>query len=246
MLFKVGEVSKKIGMSVRALHHYDEIGLLSPLHRSNAGYRLYSNEDLMQLQKIKSLQQLGFSLDEIQMAIKMNKPETSLLSILQKHIEKLSHEIKQQQVLIQRLQLLQCTLAQSWQPSVELLCESLKETIMYEKYFTADQLNQLAENRKRIGEDAIKAFEQEWREIFDKFKKLYEAKKPASCPEAQTLARRSEEMIDQFTGGNHTIRQSINHMYEVEGGDRVSQGGLIVDKAIFAYFSEACDLVKNK
>lgn len=57
MLFKVGEVSKRIGISVRALHHYDEIGLLSASHRSEVGYRLYSLEDLMQLQKIKSLQQ---------------------------------------------------------------------------------------------------------------------------------------------------------------------------------------------
>jgi len=246
MLFKVGEVSKKIGMSIRALHHYDEIGLLSPLHRSNAGYRLYSLEDLMQLQKIKSLQQLGFSLEDIQSVIKINKPETSLLSVLQKHLEKLSHEIKQQQVLVQRLQLLQYTLVQSEQPSVELLYESLKETIMYEKYFTTEQLNKLAERRNQIGEDAIKAVEQEWRETFDKFKKLYEAKKPASCPEAQILAKRSEEMIDQFTGGNSAIRKSIEHMYEVEGGDRVSKGGLIVDKATFAYFMEACDLVKKK
>ena len=62
---KVGELAKRTGVSVRTLHYYDEIGLLSPSHRSEAGYRLYSAEDIARLQQIKSLRQLGFRLEEI-------------------------------------------------------------------------------------------------------------------------------------------------------------------------------------
>jgi DNA-binding transcriptional MerR regulator len=61
----VGEVSELAGISVRALHHYDEIGLLSPSERSYAGYRLYSHEDLTRLQEILIWRALGFSLAEI-------------------------------------------------------------------------------------------------------------------------------------------------------------------------------------
>jgi DNA-binding transcriptional MerR regulator len=62
----VGEVAKLAGVTVRTLHHYDEIGLLSPGVRSDAAYRLYSYEDLIRLQEILVWRQLGFSLAETQ------------------------------------------------------------------------------------------------------------------------------------------------------------------------------------
>lgn len=62
----VGEVSRLAGVTVRTLHHYDEIGLLSPSGRSGAGYRLYNQEDLLRLQEILVWRQLGFRLPEIQ------------------------------------------------------------------------------------------------------------------------------------------------------------------------------------
>jgi DNA-binding transcriptional MerR regulator len=62
----VGEVSEMTGVTVRTLHHYDEIGLLAPRGRSEAGYRLYAYADLARLQEILVWRALGFSLSEIQ------------------------------------------------------------------------------------------------------------------------------------------------------------------------------------
>lgn len=62
----IGKVSELAGVTVRTLHHYDEIGLLCPSERSDAGYRLYSYEDLTRLQEILVWRQLGFSLTEVQ------------------------------------------------------------------------------------------------------------------------------------------------------------------------------------
>ncbi len=62
----VGEVSEITGVTVRTLHHYDEIGLLAPSGRSEAGYRLYAYADLARLQEILVRRALGFSLAEIQ------------------------------------------------------------------------------------------------------------------------------------------------------------------------------------
>jgi MerR family transcriptional regulator, thiopeptide resistance regulator len=62
----VGQVSEMTGVTVRTLHHYDEIGLLAPRGRSEAGYRLYAYEDLARLQEILVWRALGFSLSEIQ------------------------------------------------------------------------------------------------------------------------------------------------------------------------------------
>ena len=55
MLLKVGELAKRSGLTVRALHHYDSIGLLHPSGRSESGYRLYSRDDVARLHGIQTL-----------------------------------------------------------------------------------------------------------------------------------------------------------------------------------------------
>ncbi|MFD0277211.1 MerR family transcriptional regulator [Kitasatospora sp. NPDC127111] len=63
--YSVGEVARVAGITVRTLHHYDEIGLLSPGGRTPAGYRRYQDTDLDRLQQILFYRELGFPLEEI-------------------------------------------------------------------------------------------------------------------------------------------------------------------------------------
>jgi len=65
MSHTVGRVADLAGITVRTLHHYDEIGLLSPSDRSRAGYRRYDEADLERLQQILFYRELGFPLEEI-------------------------------------------------------------------------------------------------------------------------------------------------------------------------------------
>ena len=58
-VWKVGELAERTGLSVRTLHYYDEIGLLSPSRRTAAGHRLYTAGDVVRLQQIRSLKQPG-------------------------------------------------------------------------------------------------------------------------------------------------------------------------------------------
>jgi DNA-binding transcriptional MerR regulator len=63
--YPVGQVAHLSGVTVRTLHHYDEIGLLSPTERTAAGYRVYTDADLQRLRQILFYRELGFALDEI-------------------------------------------------------------------------------------------------------------------------------------------------------------------------------------
>ena len=63
--YTVSDVARLAHVSVRALHHYDEIGLLRPSRRSRAGYRLYDSDDLRRLREILVFRELGFSLNAI-------------------------------------------------------------------------------------------------------------------------------------------------------------------------------------
>ncbi len=84
---KVGELAKRTGLTVRTLHHYDEIGLLKPSLRTEAGHRLYDADDVARLQKIVLLRQLGFSLEEVQACL--DRPGFSPLEVLGLHLTRL-------------------------------------------------------------------------------------------------------------------------------------------------------------
>src|SRR4051812_45553638 len=67
--YRVQELARLSGVSVRALHHYDEIGLLVPKQRSSKGYRLYDAEDVLRLQQILIGRELGLALKEIRRSL---------------------------------------------------------------------------------------------------------------------------------------------------------------------------------
>lgn len=69
MAFTVGELSRLTGVTVRALHHYDELGLVRASERSAAGYRLYSHDDVLRLQQVLVLRELGVELAKIPAAL---------------------------------------------------------------------------------------------------------------------------------------------------------------------------------
>ncbi|MFB7327249.1 MULTISPECIES: MerR family transcriptional regulator [unclassified Streptomyces] len=97
MSYSVGQVSAFAGVTVRTLHHYDKAGLLSPSGRSHAGYRLYSDADLVRLQQILFYRELGCSLVEIAAILK--DPQSNALEHLRARQRQLSEKIARLQRL---------------------------------------------------------------------------------------------------------------------------------------------------
>src|SRR5690348_538997 len=87
----VGEVAELAGVTVRTLHHYDELGLLSPSGRSEAGYRLYSYDDLARLREILIWRTLGFPLTEIDSLL--DDPGHDRLAALERQRELIEREV---------------------------------------------------------------------------------------------------------------------------------------------------------
>ena len=82
MRYPVGRVTDLSGVTIRTLHHYDEIGLLSPSGRSEAGYRIYEERELERLQRILFYRELGFTLQEI--AAIVDDPKTDAAGHLER------------------------------------------------------------------------------------------------------------------------------------------------------------------
>src|SRR5664280_2557861 len=72
----VGQVAEQLGLTVRTLHHYDQIGLLVPSERTSAGYRLYAGDDITRLQNLVVYRRLGFPLEEI--ALLLDEPSVDV------------------------------------------------------------------------------------------------------------------------------------------------------------------------
>ena len=91
MLLKVGELARRSGLTVRALHHFDDIGLLKPSGRSEAGYRLYNQDDAARLHGIQALRHLGLPLKEI--GAMLAGDGRAMPMIVARQIRALDHEI---------------------------------------------------------------------------------------------------------------------------------------------------------
>jgi len=101
MARKVGELAAATGLTVRTLHHYEQIGLLTASRRSTGGHRLYSADDVERLYRICLLRRLGFPLAEI--ATTLDDPAWNLRAALGRHLASLDAQLRAGQVLRQRV-----------------------------------------------------------------------------------------------------------------------------------------------
>ena len=91
----VGEVAKKMDVTVRTLQHYDKEGLLSPSATSDGGRRLYTDKDLVTLHQIVSLKSLGFSLNDIKQRLIPLETPTDVATALTEQADSIREKIEQ-------------------------------------------------------------------------------------------------------------------------------------------------------
>ena len=97
----VGEVSTLLGVSVRALHHWDETGLVRPSQRSDAGYRLYSETDIMRIQQVLVYRQTGMSLADIKTVL--DDPKADAVAHLRRQRDLLQGQVSHLQHMLRSI-----------------------------------------------------------------------------------------------------------------------------------------------
>jgi MerR family transcriptional regulator, thiopeptide resistance regulator len=218
-VWKVGELAERTGLSVRTLHYYDEIGLLSPSRRTAAGHRLYTAGDVVRLQQIRSLKHLGFGLEEVRDCL--DRPEAfPLRRVVKLHLSRLEEQIELRQKLRDRLEALATRLDSADEVSVEGFVKTAMEVIemseRIERYYTPEQLEYLKQRRREFGEERIRAAEEEWPELIEQVRAEMEAGTDPADERVQLLARRWIELIQEFTGGDPGIERSLGNMWRQE------------------------------
>jgi MerR family transcriptional regulator, thiopeptide resistance regulator len=125
---KVGELAAATGLTVRALHHYEEIGLLVASGRTESGHRLYSDADVARLYRICLLRRLDLPLGEIARAL--DDPAWDLRSAVGRHLSDLDRRLSVEHLLRNRLLQLEARIGADDKPPTEDLLALLEEMTM--------------------------------------------------------------------------------------------------------------------
>jgi MerR family transcriptional regulator, thiopeptide resistance regulator len=230
---RIGELAKVAGVTVRTLHHYDELGLLTPSVRTGGGHRLYTAADVERLYRLLALRGLGLPLDEIGALLEASD---GVAGTVRRHLERVERQATALNELRARLTRLLAAL-DGGEDSSQRFLDALEAMSMFEKYYTPEQLQQLEERRQQLGEDEIKRVEQEWKDLYAQVREHREQGTDPSDPAVQALVRRSGELIQMFTGGDPGIAASLKRMYEQEGPARASRD--FADPADMEYLERA-------
>lgn len=241
--WKVGELARNTGMSVRALHHYDEIGLLRPSLRTAAGHRLYDRADIERLQQIHSLRLMGISLDETKRLL--DGAAASPRQVIDLHLARLHEQMAMQKQLVRRLKALADHLDTAKPLSLEELCKTIEEMMRVEKYFTPEQLDVMEQRRISVGEERMHTVRDDWNEIIPKVRAAMEKGVDPTSPEILALARRWKALVEEFTGGDPAIAGAVKKMYENDGPALQEKLGNVPTKEMFAYICKSIEALKS-
>jgi MerR family transcriptional regulator, thiopeptide resistance regulator len=200
-LYRVGAFAALTGVSIRTLHHYDQLGLLRPSARSEAGYRLYSQQDLLCLQQILTLRYLGFSLKQIGKLLR--RPDFDLVASMniQRGVlrERIAELERIQAALSELLDRRQATGRWAWELVVKA-SQTVQDGLAQkgdkmEAHYTPEQMKQFEELGKRVSVEEREAIERGWTELLAEVRANRDLD-PAS-PKAQELAQRWNALLEQ-------------------------------------------------
>jgi DNA-binding transcriptional MerR regulator len=209
-LYKAREFADLAGVTVRALHHYDRIGLLKPL-RSGSGYRLYSLADLERLEHITALKFLGIPLGEIKILLQSSPLTIGESLDLQRRaltekrdvVTRAIHAIEAAENLVKCGQV---TDASVLRKIIEVI-EMQPEQNFIRKYYTEEAWARRSQIMEEIPPETRERRKEAWRQIFSEVESALDLDRASE--KAQMLTRQWVLLIEAGTGGDPEIKAAI-------------------------------------
>lgn len=242
----VGEVAKKMNVTVRTLQHYDKEGILSPSSVSEGGRRLYTDKDVMKLYQILSLKHLGFSLDDIKnRLIPLDTPAevASVLSeqavVIQEKIKSLSDSLSEVEALRDEVLQMQSV---DFKKCADIIVNLQMKNDFYWliKYFDEHMLNHI---RNHFDKESGIAFMQTFMQLQDEAIQFHKMGIPADSEKGQKFAAAYWAMITEFTAGDMSMLPKLIQFGELDGLDhewkeKQALANAFIGPALDAYLSK--------
>jgi DNA-binding transcriptional MerR regulator len=226
-MLKVGELAARAGLTVRTLHHYDSIGLLSPSARSNAGYRLYDRNDVARLQQIQALRTFGMALADI--GAYLDSPAASPLAVVERQLSSLERQIAEAAHMREQLLRLRSKLVAGEETDLSIWLTTLEQMTMYEKHFSKEELARLPLYQNPEAQA-------EWQELVRHAQSLMDRGVAPASGEATRFAERWLACLERDSGGDPAF---ILRLTAMTGQDPEAQKELGLNPALLAYMRTA-------
>ena len=215
--FKTREFARLSGVTVRALHHYDRLGLLKPDRYSQAGYRLYSEHDFARLEQIVALKFIGFSLKEIKNIL--NHGPADLVTALRQQRAAIEEKLRRLELAIQAIQRAEYVIAASdgsgWKSFAKIIEVINMQGNMdwSKKYYSEEAQKEIEKRAAAIPREVIDQAQRDWAILIKEVQAAVAIDEDPASQKSQALAVRWCELIQGFTGGNPEIQAGLNRMY---------------------------------
>lgn len=222
--WKIGDLAAATGLTVRALHHFDRIGLLVPALRTPAGHRVYTDGDVRRLYRILALRQLGMPLAQI--AESLDGDLDGLGSAVRAQLARVERTIEAQRHLRIRLTALLQAILRATEPSIDQLIEAM-EALVQANDFTPRQLAQAKQRHLEPGfPDRFAEWRRQGTEIVAELQTHIEGGTDPADPAVQRLARRWTAVTRDMSGGEPAMMSSIYARIERKGPEAATRGVL--------------------
>ncbi|MET8761531.1 MerR family transcriptional regulator [Lentzea sp. NPDC004782] len=228
--WSIGDLAKASGLTVRTLHHYDEIGLVGASERTSSGHRRYTPEDVRRLYQVRSLRQLGLSLEEVRAALSSSD---SLRPLFEAQLAALTEQARQVDALRSRIAALLDG------HTTESLLSTLEMMSVYESYFTADQLGDLRSRAASLGTEAVEALKASWLELVKQLRQHMADGTPPTDPRVVELSRQWDALGAEFTGGDPAIQAAAQRTWEENKTAISTQIGWPAEDGLVDYIGQA-------
>ena len=215
----VGELAKKMGITIRTLQYYDKEGLLSPSAESEGGRRLYTDKDIVLLHQILSLKSLGFSLKDIKSRlISLKTPDdvakalTEQADVLRKNIEQLKDSlIAIEQLKVEVLQIQTVNFKKYADIIVNLQMKNDSYSLI--KRFDDDTLDQI---RSRFDKKSGQDFMDRLNRLSDQIVELQKENVLAESEQSQQVVQEYWNLIMEFTNGDMSMLPKLMEIGNID------------------------------
>ena len=204
----VGEVAKKMGVTVRTLQYYDKEGLLSPSAESDGGRRLYTDKDLVMLNQIISLKSLGFSLEDIKGRLFPLETPKEVANALTEQADDIRKKIEQLKASLSAIEQLKTEVLQiqtvNFKKYADIIVNLQMKNDSYSliKRFDDDTLDQI---RSRFDKKSGQDFMDRLNRVSDQIVELQKENVPAESEQCQQVLQEYWSLITEFTNGDMTM-----------------------------------------
>ena len=241
MAYTVGELAKRSGLTVRALHHYEKLSLLPPSGRTQAGYRLYAERDVRVLHRILAYRQMGVVLKEIAPLLSADAPP--LLDVLTRQLAAAEAELGRQQQLVAMLQRI-AQRAQNSDGSADLSDELLGLIRMmgtYQRYFSEAELQQLRDMKTGMDDEGLTHIKAEVAALIPAMRAAMKCGADPRSPAVAALAQRWLALDHLFPVADE-LRDKGRAMLAEEPGMQMETG---ITPALIAFIDQVIFAAKN-